>query len=304
MTLPVEMIDRARAIPIESVVADRGVKLRRVGRELVGPCAACGGTDRFAIDSKRAIWNCRGCGKGGDAIALLMHVDGCSFADAVRILAGAVPGEPAHDLRTTNRDAGNDYARDQARKAAWLWDHRQSLEGSIAERYLREVRGYGGQIPPSLGFLPAREGRHPAMVAAFSMIAESEPGVLAEPVDVAAVHLTLLALDGRAKADTTPNKICVGKPAGRPITLSPIGDSLALAVSEGIEDGLSAAWALGMGAWAAGSAGFMPALADAVPNYIGCATIFGHDDPAGRRGARALADRLVARGIEVFLEGV
>ena len=142
------------------------------------------------------------------------------------------------------------------------------------------------------------------MVAAFAMTPEIEPNVLGEPSDVASVHLTLLKSDGRGKADVKPNKIIVGSPGARPIVLAPINDLLGLAITEGIEDGLSVGWAVGLGVWTAGAAGFMPALADVVPSYVERVTIFGHADPAGQRGARALADRLVARGVEVFVEGL
>ena len=47
----------------------RGIKLR--GKvERVGPCPNCGGHDRFAINIRKQVWNCRGCHKGGDRIAL------------------------------------------------------------------------------------------------------------------------------------------------------------------------------------------------------------------------------------------
>jgi putative DNA primase/helicase len=142
------------------------------------------------------------------------------------------------------------------------------------------------------------------MIAAFALAPEIEPGILAEPREISAIHLTKLAPNGRGKAGTENDKMSVGRPAARPIMLAPVNDSLGLAITEGIEDALSVAWALGMGAWAAGSAGFMPALADAVPGYVERVTIYAHDDPAGRRGALELADQLVARGIEVFVEGV
>jgi Toprim domain len=53
-----------------------------------------------------------------------------------------------------------------------------------------------------------------------------------------------------------------------------------------------------LGAWAAGGATRMPALADAVPDYIDFVTIVADRDPAGIRYANALADRLRKRGIE------
>src|SRR5713101_295073 len=41
-------------------------------------------------------------------------------------------------------------------KARWLWRQRHSVPGTLAERYLREIRGYRGLFPGTLGFLPAR----------------------------------------------------------------------------------------------------------------------------------------------------
>ena len=53
----------------------------------------------------------------------------------------------------------------------------------------------------------------------------------------------------------------------------------------------------GLGVWAAGAAGRMPALADKVPRWIDVVTIAAEADDAGRKGAAGLADRLRARGI-------
>jgi hypothetical protein len=70
---------------------------------------------------------------------------------------------------------------------------------------------------------------------------------------------------------------------------------MGLVVAEGIEDGLSAYQSTGLGVWAAGSAGFMPALADSIPDYITCIQILVDPDPAGRRFSTELAKRLLAR---------
>ena len=85
-----------------------------------------------------------------------------------------------------------------------------------------------------------------------------------------------------------------------PIVIAPPNDLLGLAITEGIEDGLSVYQATGLGVWVAGSAGRMPGLADKVPNYIEAVTIYAHADEAGQRGANGLADALVERGVEVF----
>ena len=193
--------------------------------------------------------------------------------------------------------------RQQAAKARWLWRQRCPIAGSPAERYLRERR-YAGPPPATLAYLPARGEHLHAMIAAFALCDEPEPGIVGEPRAVNAVHLTLLKPDGSGKADTKPNKLIVGRPLSRPIVLAPPNDLLGLAICEGIEDALSVYEATGLGAWAAGSAGFMPALADAVPPYIECVTIFAHNDQSGHHGATELAAMLVARGIEVLIEGL
>jgi hypothetical protein len=69
-------------------------------------------------------------------------------------------------------------------------------------------------------------------------------------------------------------------------------------ITEGIEDALSAHEASGLGAWAAGSASRMPALAAAVPDYIDCVNVFVDDDTDGRRHATELTRRIASRGIE------
>ena len=143
------------------------------------------------------------------------------------------------------------------------------------------------------------------MVAAFGIPDEPEPGklVIAEH-QVKGVHLTLLTLDGRGKANVEPNKITPGPSMGWPIVIAPPNDLLGMVITEGIEDALSAHQATGLGAWAAGSAGRMPALAEHIPSYIDCITVCADDDAAGQRGAHALADALTGRGFEVLLENV
>jgi putative DNA primase/helicase len=67
-------VEEARAVRIEDEAARRGIKLHG-GNERSGPCPVCGGTDRFSINVKKQLWNCRHCGKGGDVIALVRHLD-------------------------------------------------------------------------------------------------------------------------------------------------------------------------------------------------------------------------------------
>jgi hypothetical protein len=190
-------------------------------------------------------------------------------------------------------------------RARHLWACRSSIDGSPAETYLREVRGYRGALPAILSFHEPGAYGHPAMIAAFGLADEPEPGILfISDNEVRGIHLTFLERDGSSKADIQPNKIMLGPSSGWPIVVAPPSDLLALAVTEGIEDALSVYQATGLGVWAAGAAGRMPALVPMVPNYIECVTIYAHRDEAGQRGAHAMADALLLRGIEVFLEGI
>jgi hypothetical protein len=249
--------------------------------------------------------------KDGHSRLIVSCFAGCDRRDVLAELRrrGLLDDRPAGPLRhpeTSSRYRSHrEYERQQGEKAAWLWSRSRPIERTPAERYLRERRSYSGQIPKTLAFLPPRKSEHrPAMIAAYSLVDEPAPGVLGRPCNVTAVHLTLLQTDGSGKADLEPNKLTVGRPRGRPIVLAPPSDLLGLVIAEGIEDALTAHVATGLGAWAAGSASYMPALANAVPSYVETVTILAHADHAGQNGARRLADALVARPIEVFVEGL
>jgi len=123
--------------------------------------------------------------------------------------------------------------------------------------------------------------------------------VLAAPANVVAVHLTRLLPDGSDRERGDKAKIMLGSALGLPIIVAPPNDLLGLTICEGIEDALSVHQMTGLGAWAAGNASRLPALTDAVPDYIECITISEDDDVAGERNAAELAARLRARGFDV-----
>src|SRR5580698_3715121 len=209
----------------------------------------------------------------------------------------------AHQIRAGLPDGGHarqnppplskEMRRDRARS---LWDRRQPIEGTPAENYLRKARAYGGPLPATLGFLISRDHHPPAMIAAFGRASEPEPSIVHISNDaVMGVHLTRLSPDGCQKAGTETDKLMIGTPLGSPLVLAASSDLAGLVIAEGIEDALSVHEATGLGAWAAGAASFMPALADAVPSWIECVTILVDDDTAGRSNAYALADRLERR---------
>ena len=194
--------------------------------------------------------------------------DAASAAMHTKVSAEAT-GNPKQSDAYAGKQSGadQDYAALQLEKAQWLWQHRQPVAGSPAETYLREVRAYAGPLPATLGFLPPqKKSPHPAMVAAFGIPDEPEPGelVIAEH-QVRGVHLTLLALDG-GKAEVKRNKLFVGSSSGWPIVIAPPNDLLGMVVTEGIEDALSARQATGLGAWAATPPDECPLLPNASPH--------------------------------------
>jgi hypothetical protein len=188
VTAPAEFrdgVDRARAIPIEAELARRGIVLsceRKIER--FGPCPKCEtGTDRFNIHTNKQVFFCRQCGgKGGGSIDLVMWLDNCDFITAVKALNGApLPRAAPRVAESGAKDSAEQYEAQQHRKAAWLWSQRQPITGSIAERYLR-ARGITCPLPATLAFLPpTKPEHHPAMIAAFGIPDEPEPGVLGQP---------------------------------------------------------------------------------------------------------------------------
>ena len=205
-------------------------------------------------------------------------------------LAPRVPSREEMQARERER-------AERERKARWLWSLRRPIRGTPAERYLREVRGITCDLPATLGYLPPRDEHPHAMIAAFGVPTEPKPGMLAiAEIAVRAVHLTRLAPDGRGKAVVDKPKKVIASPRGSPIALAPPNDLLALAITEGIEDAMSVHQAMGWGAWAAGSAGFLPALAEAVPRCIEVVHVLVDDNSAGRRNSAELVRRLRERG--------
>ena len=140
MSIPAELIDRAKQADILEV-AKRYVTLKREGvSEWAGPCPVCGGTDRFSVNTRKRIWNCRGCAKGGNVIGLAQHAGGATFAQAV----AALNGDALADIRSLpprRRKPDPDEDGDlNSRLALRIWDAARSIRGTLAERYLVHIR--------------------------------------------------------------------------------------------------------------------------------------------------------------------
>jgi phage/plasmid primase-like uncharacterized protein len=137
-----EALERAKAVDLLTLARTYGARLKHEGGgEWCGPCIVCGGTNRFHLNRKKALWGCRGCGKGGDAINLVRHVNtGATFADAVRELAGESPTAPSGRAPQPNsepkaRDAETTKA--STAKALKVWNDSIAPFGTLAQTYLR-----------------------------------------------------------------------------------------------------------------------------------------------------------------------
>jgi hypothetical protein len=283
---------------------------RRLGTFDV-PCPVCGPLKRSARNKRKPVlrvyrvepsfagYTCARCGEKGAALD-----------------RAGTPPDPVK-LARARAEAAEDARVVTAKRlstARWLWRRRRPLIDTIAETYLRSARGYGGALPATLGFLPAWRDHPPAVIGAFGLAVEAvevEPGVLVINDDaVVGVHLIKLKPDGSDRlrdydlADDEPAKISIGRNFVAPIVLAAPNDLLALTVAEGIEDALNDHQATGRGAWAAGSASRMPALAAVVPGYVESVTVLVDGNKAGRDGSTGLAAGLHPRGIEAKLTPV
>ena len=116
----------------------------------------------------------------------------------------------------------------------------------------------------------------------------------APPDDVSAVHLTLLKPDGSGKAEVEKPKLVIASPAGKPIVIAPLNDSLGLAICEGSRR-MNVDQATGLGTRAAGSAGTMPHS----PYPIAAtSSIVADANEAGQSRSTKPLEGLAARGIQ------
>jgi hypothetical protein len=312
-------LDELRArLPVSEVVRQR-VQLKKAGREWVGLSPFNKeSTPSFTVNDNKGFFHDFSSGKHGDIFAFVMETEGLPFPEAVEKLA-ALAGVTMPDGREASASrSGEGAARTeraarierehaqevlkQRHKARHLWKRSLIASATIAETYLR-ARGYSGPIPATVKFLSASDDYPPALIAAYGIATEPEPGALAITDDaVCGVHLIKLKADGsdRLRDPKAKPKITIGLDIVVPIMVAAPNDLMGLCIAEGIEDAINAHQATGLGAWAAGGAGRLPALADAIPNYIETVTLPIDDNEAGRTNTNKLAARVRTRGIEVL----
>jgi hypothetical protein len=195
-----DWVQRARAVPIEREIERRGIKLKRNGLECVGACPKCGGGDRFAINTKKQIFNCRGCGKGGDVIELVEHLDGVDFNAACAHLTGQPP--PKANGKANGKHADNN------KKVVVVTFEYQNQDGSVAfvvdrVQFQKPDGSFALQDgKPDKVFRQRRpDPDHPGQWIHNKEGAPVVPYHLPEIVEATAAGHPVLVCEGEAKAD-------------------------------------------------------------------------------------------------------
>lgn len=136
---------RAATTPIATAAEQLGLTLRRVtgGRggpiEMAGPCPRCGGDDRFAVNARKSVFNCRQCGgKGHGAIDLAIFARDVSFLQACELLTGEPPPDRGAQLTDADRQRWQREAAELAERRA----HEEEEENSFREAERRKLFGY------------------------------------------------------------------------------------------------------------------------------------------------------------------
>jgi hypothetical protein len=282
-------VEQARDADILTVTIRAGAKLKRAtSAEWIGPCPACGGSDRFSVNTKLQVFNCRS-GGGGDVIDMVRHALDLDFARAVAFITGAEAacerpkgGDPKSRPATLARL--DDLGVNKSQAALALWREGGDPRGTLAERYLA---GRGLRLEDDVAGAVLRwHGGAGAMLAMFRNLQTDEPQ---------AVSRTFLDREGRKV-----ERKFLG-PVGAAAVKLDADDAVlgGLHVGEGVETCLSARQLGLRSAWALGSAGAIAAFP--VLAGVECLTLLAENDEASRRATEACAARWHAAGREVFI---
>jgi len=129
-------VEQARAADILTVARSLGAHLKPSGAsEWVGPCPICGGKDRFSVNIRKRVFNCRG-SEGGDVFKLVSHCRGCDFVEAGEFINGSPRPDHSRDENEADRQAR--IRAHQARMAELERRNKEDLEQAEAHRVREE----------------------------------------------------------------------------------------------------------------------------------------------------------------------
>ena len=148
--------ERAR---VEDVIGEH-LQLKRAGSSLKGLCPFHDEkSPSFHVTPTRQLWNCFGCGEGGDVISFVQKIDHLSFSEAVEYLAGRANVE-LHYEDDGGRPTGapdRAHAGQRARLVAanhaaaeFYAEQLKSPEAAPARQFLAD-RGFDRQVAVDFG---------------------------------------------------------------------------------------------------------------------------------------------------------
>ncbi len=178
---------------------------------------------------------------------------------------------------------------DRTKFALSLWESSSPAEHTPVEIYLKS-RGLRLPSTSALRFHPRL--RHPSGNVWPAMIGLVTMGIDEVPTGI---HRTYLALDGKAKAAATPQKMMLGPCRGGAVRLAEPAD--VLMVGEGIETCLAVMQATGLPAWAALSTSGLKSLQ--LPKAVLDVVVLADGDEAGEAAALSCAKQWVKQGRKV-----
>lgn len=240
-TLPDHVVEEARAAPLRGYLDRLSLALKRAGGELVGPCPACGGNDRFSINTDKNIYNCRGCG-GGDGIGLVQKALGVDFVSAVEFITGQNAREHVIDPAELDRRKEQQRAsaakqsrieerrREEARRDGYrIWKESKPPQGTLVEDYLR-LRGIGGGVITQV--LESKQVRFHPHTPYWGDVGEGKKELFCGPAMVSAV----LRRDGTFGA-AHRTWLDLSQPKGKPVVLGKDGKPLSMKLGRGAKQG-------------------------------------------------------------------
>jgi hypothetical protein len=260
--------------------------LTESGDGFTGDCPCCGYRG-FSLTEQdgRVLFYCHGGGCEQEEIIELFREADLWGATSPELLFEPVPAEPPKPDRKPKQQTEK-----SSEGALAIWRRSRPADCTVVETYLR-ARGYRGPVPPSLRYVTgghaSDDAMHPIMVAAV-IRPDRPPGLIG-------VHRTFLLPDGSRKAGFEPNKMSLGPIGGGGVPLA--APRAKIAVSEGIETGLSFMQATGIPTWAALSAGGITKLL--LPPDVHEVLIAADADKVGLEAAEKAASRWHAEGRNV-----
>lgn len=277
-------LDALRAAHPVASVAGSVVNLKKSGNELVGLCPFHGEKRAsFYIFAGGLRFHCFGCGASGDVIDFVMKLHDVRLREAAEMITGG--NLPMTSAPPVPRDRNpKDGDRDTMAEARAIWAAAIAITGTPAEAYLRR-RGITMELPPCLRFsricYGSRGPLHPALICAI----EGKAG------DLIGIQRTYLT-DGGSKAAFEKVKLSLGHIRGGAIHIGPA--SASMLVTEGLEDGLTLAQALGRSVWVAAGTSMLPAIS--FPSLVRAIVIGADGDAPGEVAAQKAAEAFAARG--------